>query len=119
MRWPLMLRTTHDALMAARDAELTRVTEALARTIERESATLTKLADLTIAKLTPPAPLPKREPDALTTAMMLRANGDRGLLRYLGEFAKRRRLEGAAPDDIIAEITRGEQSDDDEDGVML
>jgi hypothetical protein len=117
MRFPLMFRTTHDALLAAKDAQLALLRETLAKAEARAEAAEARAVAL--MDLTKPAPKPtlppKRVPSATETAIALRASGDPGLARYLGQWAKQQRAGGMSEEAIADAILKGESSD--EDGV--
>lgn len=114
----LMFRTTHDALMAAKDAECAFLRDALAKAEARAQDAETRAVAL--LDLTKPAPKPtltKRVPTATETAIALRASGDPKLARYLGQWAKQQRGEGMDEAAIADAILKGESND--EDGVPV
>ena len=122
MRWPLMFRSSHDALMAAKDIEAATLARAAEQWREayqavqaRHDAFVGLVADRT-APPPKPAPVPKREPDAVDTAIEWVAGDDVAKRRYLERFAKQQRRT-RQPDEIAAEIMAGARVSDDEDGV--
>lgn len=108
----LMFRSTHDTLMAAKDAEMARVTERRDALEARYEALVTGLAH---QQVPPPVVRPaKREPDAVDTAIDFKAGSDSELANYLKRYAKQQRRAGVAPQTIAQAVLQGEPVRDDE-----
>lgn len=115
----LMLRTTHDALLAA---ERERTADALAAyraEVVRHDALLAEFKALAASMAPKPATIPpKRVPTAVESAIALRASGDTALTKHLSQWVRTARREGKTEDEIADIILHGERRDDaDEDGV--
>lgn len=115
---PFMLRSTHVALMAAKDAEIVAARAALSVERERHDKFVAEVAARAM-ELSAPKPAltmpPKKEATAIDTAIELRAGGDRAMRLYLGTWAKHKLREGASVDAVADLILKGESND--EDGV--
>lgn len=117
-----MLRSTHEAIVAQKDAEFARAMTLVDRAHARLDATIDKYAALLEAKAAPP-PVPpprvKREPDAADTAIEWAAQGDMQRRRHLERWAKGERSAGREASAIADEIMRGTRAPDadDDDGV--
>jgi hypothetical protein len=102
----LMLRSTHDALLAA---ERERTADALAAyraEVARHDAALAELRALSAALAPKPAPtLPDRTPDPVTQAIAAASKGSSALRSHLAFTARRMRDEGQDEADIVRQIT--------------
>ncbi len=120
----LMLRSTHEALMAAKNAEIMHwmkmwgeEREACARAIARADALFDKLTERVTAPAPVPAPRVAREPDAVDTAIEWVAQGDIPKRRFLERFVRGERRKGRPVDEIAAEILHGSKVDPEDDGI--
>lgn len=112
MRWPFMLRATHDALMQSADARHVAMCDLVQRvTTERDSimaehrqfvATIAERATPRAIPVTPPKP--PRERDSADVAVETAAAFDPRRRRYLEQFVRERRAAGVAAEDIAQAI---------------
>ena len=113
-----MLRSTHDALMAQRLADLDYWRAEALAALARERAMMAKALEEAQKPAPPPPPRVKREPDEVDTAIDWKAQGDAAIRRHLERFAKAERRRGVEPKEIAAAIMVGDRrSDEDEDGI--
>lgn len=113
MRWPFMLRATHDALLAAKNDRLLEIASdryslsAELNSARREHdtfvATLAERA-LPPAKPVPPAPAPVRPRDKADSAIDFASAFDPRRRRHLEQFVRARRAEGMDADAIAQEV---------------
>lgn len=113
MPWPFVSRARLADAMRDRDYWQARATEAEAR----ERAATQRVVDIALERTAPtPAPVfqprPKREPDAVDTAIDFVAQGDIPKRRYLERWAKGERRKGREAGDIATEILHPRVSDD-------
>lgn len=125
MRWPFMLVSTHEALMQAKNEQLSLLTAERVIAIEHGDDMTEKYVALAASladRATQPvavAPRPRREPDAVDTAIDFVAQGDIPKRRYLERWAKGQRRAGVEPDAIAHEILHPRVSDDAEEGAPV
>lgn len=101
----LMLKSTHTALMAAKDAECAFLRDALAKAEAR--ATDAETRAVALLDLTKPAPKPvpiERTVDAVMVAIGRRAGGSTALRSQLAEFARDQRRANVPDSEIILQI---------------
>src|SRR5690606_33704898 len=111
------LRATHDALMAAKDAEIARLDARVASLEAAHDAYVAGLAAMTTRQVearTPPTPVAKREPDEVDTAIDWKAQGNVMVKRHLERYAKGERRKGREAKDIADDIMQGDRVGDDE-----
>lgn len=112
MRWPFMLRSTHDALIAGKDDALSvqekwtdAWREAFRQQQDRHDAFVATIAErATPAPKVAPVVVPPRAPDAADGAAELAAAFDPRRRRALAQFVRARRAEGVAAETIAQEI---------------
>ena len=121
MRWPLMFRSTHDALLADKDAlirfwseQWTASQHAHRETQDRHDAYVARMAEHTLPApklVSPPQPVrPRDEADeAIERATLF--NRDPRLRRHLEQFVRARRAEGVASGEIAQAILHPPASD--------
>ena len=120
----LMLKSTHEALMAAQALQLELLTAyveewraAFREQSERHNALLDTLAIRVTTPPAAPAPRVTREPDAVDTAIEWVAQGDIPKRRFLERFAKGERRKGRPVAEIADEILHGSKVDPEDDGI--
>lgn len=121
----IMLRSTHVALMAAKDERIADLNRQVTVALEHADSVAERHDDFVASvsaramELSAPKPAltmpPKKEATAIDTAIELRAGGDRAMRLYLGTWAKHKLREGASVDAVADLILKGESND--EDGV--
>ena len=111
-----ILKSTHDALMAAKDAEIARLVDRVALVEAARDAYLGEMSALTLqqAHARTPQPVAKREPDQVDTAIDWKAQGNVHARRHLERWAKGERRKGRKAEDIAADIMNTRPTDDDE-----
>ena len=111
-----ILKSTHAALMAAKDAEIARLVARLALVEASRDAYLGEMSALTLqqAHARTPQPVVKREPDQVDTAIDWKAQGNVHARRHLERWAKGERRKGRKAEDIAADIMNTRPTDDDE-----
>lgn len=123
MRWPFVSRATHEALIAAKDAEFARMSALFDQMADRFWKMADRCDALTALAMPKPAPLvtakPRREPDAVDTAIDWVAGDDLPKRRYLERFTKTLRREGMDATAIAARVMEGDRmsTDDDDAGI--
>lgn len=120
MKWPFVSRARFDDAVAAADAWEDRFDAAEQRARDAEA----KLVALALERTAPtPVPMftprPKREPDAVDTAIDFIAQGDIPKRRYLERWAKGQRRAGREADDIANEILHPRVTDDADEGAPV
>jgi phage I-like protein len=111
MAWPWVSRELLRTVVAAKDAELATVREALTVERQRAEAWREQVAALTAPK--PAAVLPERTRDAVIDAIMQRAGSDGRLVRHLSSWAMKERTAGAEDQAIIDRIVHWQTVSDD------
>lgn len=118
-----ILKSTHAALMAAKDREIAVILKAGAEAAVNADKYRTELAayvaqmgalTLQQAQARTPQPVAKREPDQVDTAIDWKAQGNVLARRHLERWAKGERRKGREPADIAADIMNTRPTDDDE-----
>lgn len=108
MRWPFVLRSTHDALMAAKQDALE--LEAAHRVhaqrryddlIARHEQFVALVADRTAPAAKPEPP----KPDPVQTAIARRAGRNGALRAHLSDFAASSRASGVSDSEIVRRVT--------------
>lgn len=112
LRWPFMLRATHDALMADRDTlvkfwsdQWLAGQDAHRALQERHDAFVATIAEKSLPRPLPVVtPPPKRERDAADNAIDFASAFDPRRRRHLEQYVRARRAEGMAADDIAQAV---------------
>ena len=125
-----MFRSTHRALMAAKDAEIRALTERCAEAWLREKELRARYDAFVLAitdtqRVTAERSIPPERPvierlaldPKVVTAIDFVAQGDPGKRRYLERFAKSEARAGKGADDVSEVILNGDGSVDADEGV--
>lgn len=124
MKWPWVSRELLDEQieranrLAAQVNALTMHNESLANIVNADGARLDNLLakyhELKLQGAAKPEPVPalqRREPDAVTQAVIAMAKGKPGLFAHYNEHVARRRAEGTEESEIAKEILTGVEDD--------
>ena len=115
MRWPVMLRATHEAIVGPLRSEshaLRAMDDLWARQLRAANASYDALLDKYHALReqhheippAPPAPASPAEPDAVAQAIVMSAGSNLQLRRALGRYASEQRILGMDEDAIAKQI---------------
>lgn len=109
MQWPLVFRSTHDALMAGRAetiaalrADLAAVRSELGDARREHAAFVALIAERTAPSPKPQPPVQREDPVAQAVAQKAAGNG--ALRAHLFRFAASARADGASENDIVRRI---------------
>lgn len=114
-----ILKSTHAALMAAKDREIV-IWQKIAANWEATAASHVRVVTDMVEDIKQqvhartPQPVAKREPDQVDTAIDWKAQGNVHARRHLERWAKGERRKGRKPEDIAADIMNTRPTDDDE-----
>lgn len=118
MRWPWLSRAAHDAIVAAKDAELERTRVDLIACRAAHDAFVLEVAERTRPAPQPERPQPvRREPDEVDTAIEWAAMGDPMRRRHLESFAKAERRKQTEAKTIAQMILGAMQPKDDAESL--
>jgi hypothetical protein len=105
MRFPLMLRSTHDALMEERSVAMASE-GAISEYWRGEAMRLSGVVATLVDRMVPPKPAPvERPPDPIAAAIRQRSAGNSALRGHLAHFARAERERGTPQDEIVKQIS--------------
>jgi hypothetical protein len=97
----LMFRSTHRALMAAKDAEIASLAAMCAEAWNRETEVRRELLALIADARPKPVTVAAKVPDPIAEAIRVKAGSNAPLRTHLAMFARAERAKGTAEEEIV------------------